>query len=80
MEITKNISVSVDITLEDAARAFCEMDGQEQAAFFDTVAAISSNWDSPASFQWADMEKHLTVKAASTLKELGQYSQPVKTI
>lgn len=43
MTITRTIEVN-DLTPDELAFAFCEMDGSQQAAFFSTVAKIAATW------------------------------------
>ena len=37
-------SVTIELTPQLTAQAFCEMDAQQQAEFFDEVAHISNRW------------------------------------
>lgn len=43
MTITRTIELD-DLTPEELAFAFCEMDGAEQALFLSTVAKIAATW------------------------------------
>ena len=63
----RTIKFETTLTIEEVAEAFCEMNSAEQAVFFNTVYAITSDWDSPFSYQID------SVASESVLDEGGRY-------
>lgn len=53
--ITRKVEVTVQMSAFDMGRAFAEMHSDEQAQFFNGVAAVSDDWPKPAAFQWQMM-------------------------
>ena len=51
--VVKELSIS--LTAADLARAFCEMDGDQQATFFAEVERVMQSWNNGAS---ASMQRH----------------------
>ena len=55
------------------AELFCDMYGDEQAAFFNEVQRLASEWLTP-NMQWRGMEKYLDPKAREMLKEMHDHT------
>lgn len=58
--------VDVELTPEVLARAFCDMNDEEQADFFIHAAAIAAKWSDPAQHQWMMVGIHLKTCECST--------------
>jgi len=69
------------LTPEELADAFCDMDSDQQAKFFNSIANITSSWDSKFYFQL----QHITIEdilsdgARKLMKLIGEYSKKQPT-
>ncbi len=72
----RTINFETALTIEEVAEAFCEMNSAEQAAFFNTVYAIASDWASPFSYQMDSVasESVLDEGGRSIMRQIGEYS------
>jgi hypothetical protein len=74
MSITRTIELD-DLTPEELAFAFCEMDGGQQAAFFSTVGKIAATWPGTGwCQQCCAMSEHFDKNATETCLKLGQWA------
>lgn len=60
------IELDAKLTTAQVAAAFCELNDDEQAQFFEEVAKIARAWDRPASLQWYALGRHMASCACST--------------
>lgn len=77
MIINQEVLVQVTVTPEKMGELFCEMDCEQQADFFNSIAHEVISWDDPFCFQIEGMigEKSLTDGARKIMSVLGEYSQ-----
>lgn len=72
----RTIEFETALTIEEVAEAFCEMDSTEQAAFFNTVYATTSDWAVPFCFQLQMItdDPVLDEGGRSIMRQIGEYS------
>lgn len=72
----RTIEFETELSVEEVAEAFCDMNSAEQAAFFNTVYAIASDWASPFCFQLQMIteEPVLDEDGRSIMRQIGEYS------
>ena len=77
MIINQEVLVQVKVTPEKLAELFCEMDSDEMAVFFNSVAYEAKSWDHHFCMQIEDLirEKHLNDEARQIMSTIGEYSQ-----
>lgn len=64
-----------DATPEELAILFCDMCGDEQAAFFDAVGAIAATWPGAGMCAQAyDIAKHLSIQGRSVIERLADHA------
>lgn len=77
--ITKivNVDVEVELTTEDLAILFCNLNSEEQAKFFNTIATEVAAWEHPFCFQlsYISSEPLLTKEAREVMEQIGEYSK-----
>lgn len=70
------LAMSLDITPEQVAEMFADMDSEEQARFFNHVAKVASKW--PASLgmqlQCVTEDDGLTMEGRRVMQGIGEYS------
>ena len=74
--INRNIEVKVKPTPSELAACFCEMDGDEQAAFFGKIGEIAEDWDKSLCFQMqaiSDSDEK-GIHATNVMAIIGEYS------
>ena len=78
--ITITHDVNINLTPQELASEFCEMDFDQQACFFNQIAKITIEWDKPFCFQLQNiMTSHvLTVDGRWVMEQIGIYSKPSK--
>jgi len=78
VEITRKIDINIVQTVNEIAKAFCEMDSMEQADFFNTVALIVSKWERPFCTQLQSItdEQMLTKEGRNVMEKIGEYATP----
>jgi hypothetical protein len=59
IEITRNVQATVRVSAFDLGRAFAGMASDEQAQFFNGVAAEVKTWVLPACIQWDGMRRDM---------------------
>jgi hypothetical protein len=77
-QITKQVTVTVDLTPLEVAQIFCDMDSHSQARFFNAIAEIvADTWKNPLEFQLADITGTgiLTKDGANVMRLIGEYSK-----
>ena len=74
--ITRQLDVSIKLTIEDIANGFCDMDAEHQADFFNVVAENIKKWDSAFVFQLQSVTvaENLTDDGRQVMREIGEYS------
>ena len=64
-----------DITPEELATIFCEMDGEQQARFFSTVGKIAATWPGAGwCVQSCAISEYLDKSATETILKLGEWA------
>jgi len=73
------LSGTHELTIYQVAEAFCNMDVDQMASFFEQIADITDCWHNASVFQWQylrdEIDKTGNKKALRILKELAEYSQ-----
>lgn len=64
------LCLMMDDMPSEIGRLFAEMGSDEQAQFWDAVAAATKRWDRAACFQWRDMADYLTPAARSLIDDM----------
>lgn len=75
-DISRNVNVTVSISAFDMGREFAAMHSEEQAQFFNGVAAVAAKFDRAACFQWQAMRDDLDglPDALSCFKGMAEYA------
>lgn len=60
------LEVSIRLTPQQVAQAFCELNDDDQAQVFIEIGEISKTWDAPPSMQWYAIGDHLRTCDCST--------------
>ena len=70
-------TLQIELSAEDVARAFCEMDSDEMTAFFNIVAIGITTWTGPfcMQMQYITDNEQLTAEARSIMRQIGDYSE-----
>ena len=64
-----------DITPEELATIFCEMDGEQQARFFSTVGKIAATWPGAGWCQQScAISEYIDKSATETIMKLGEWA------
>ena len=63
-----------EVTPEIVAALFAEMNSGEQAAFFNHVAEVSSNWGMSMQLQYITDEDGLNLSGRRVMQSIGEYS------
>jgi hypothetical protein len=76
--IKRNINAEIELTPNELAFEFCEMNADEQADFFNLIALLSASWDAPFCFQSQSItdSKKLTTEGRAIMASIGEYSEP----
>ncbi len=78
MKITKTISAEFVLSMKDLARAFCDLDQNEMAEFFNEVDKdVQERWVAPFEFQLEGLRtaENLSNGGREIMRKLGEYSQ-----
>jgi hypothetical protein len=72
----KVITTSIGLTPELLAEGFCSLRSDEQAEFFNHIAALASEWEAPLGFQLQAItdEDGLTLAGRRVMQGIGEYS------
>lgn len=76
MTLVRTFEVGVDdITPDELAALFSEMDGEQQARFFSRLGAIASTWPGAGwCQQCCSISEHLDKTATETILKLGEWA------
>ena len=74
--IVRRIEVAIQPTPLEIALAWCSMDADEQAEFFECVAKISKTWKSPLcmQLQYVQDSPKLTAEGSTVMRQIGSYA------
>ncbi len=77
MVVKKTIDLELDVTPEDVAKLFCDMDEVDQAKFFNEVSIITEdeNWCLPMQLQFIIDSPVLTRGGRSVMELIGEYGR-----
>ena len=75
--IERKITVTVDVTPQEAAFEFCNWDDEQQATFFNEIAELTAKWDKPFCFQLQNITdcELLSEGGRDVMESIGQYGQ-----
>lgn len=75
-KITRRPKVELELSPYDVAKLFCDMDGDDQARFFNHVKEISDEWkyEFVMQLQYVTDSKELTNDGRSIMSQIGEYS------
>lgn len=67
----------IQLTPEELASEFCELDCDQQARFFNFIASITSKWKNPLCFQLHNimLSEDLTLEGRWVMEQIGIYSR-----
>ena len=76
MQFVKTTAISFELTPSDLAEAWCGMNSDEQAEFFNTVARLGKDWGGilPAQLQYLSENPLLNSDGRSAMRMIGDYS------
>ena len=68
--------IKIDPTVSEIAQAFCDMDADEQANFFNIINEITSKWKRPFCIQLQSVtdSKFLSTAGRNVMEQIGMYS------
>lgn len=76
-KLSKPVMVEWELTPQQLAKFFCQMDGEEQAEFFNAIGEEVQSWEMPLCFQLqgiVDTGK-LNGGGISVMREIGEYAE-----
>lgn len=75
--IQRNVRVGIEVTPDELAVEFANMDDSQQATFFNVLAILVSTWDRPFCFQLQSVTDNpaLTEEGRSIMKQIGEYAE-----
>jgi len=75
-DISRNVNVTVNLSAFDMGQEFARMYSEEQAMFFQGIAAETRNWVVPSVFQWDMMRRDLDKlpDGLRVFKDMGEYA------
>ena len=75
--IQRKIMVDVTLSPDEMAFEFANMCDEQQAMFFNELAAITAKWERPLCFQLQCIINHpaLTKEGRSIMQEIGEYGE-----
>ena len=76
-EIYRTIEIEIKPSPEELAEVFTNMDGDEQARFFNAIHGFTENWEKPFDMQLAYItaSKELTLRGQRTMELIGEYGK-----
>ena len=76
MQFVKTTAISFELTPSDLAEAWCGMNSDEQAEFFNTLAVLAHDWNAPleAQLQYLNDNPTLNDAGRSAMRLIGDYS------
>jgi len=77
--ITREFTEQFEITPEELANEFCEMDGSQQAIFFNSIYELSKLWKRSFPFQMQAIldSEVLNPNGEWIMKTIGNYSKAI---
>lgn len=75
--LNKTFNFPVNISPQEAAKVFCNMNDEEQAVFFNSIAEIvEKEWKNPLGFQLTDIPLRgiLNKGGANVMRTIGRYA------
>ena len=74
MSVTRTITID-DIAPEELARVFLRYDGEQQAAFFNSMKAVTDTWPGAGwCSQCLCVSEHLDASGIETILKLGEWA------
>lgn len=75
--INRNANVAIKLFPYELASEFCEMDGAEQAEFFNEISRLVKDWESPFCMQLQNVSDSevLTREGRYIMKQIGDYAE-----
>jgi hypothetical protein len=75
--IERDVSLKIAVTPYDIAKAFCNMNADEQAEFFNYIEHFTHQWKNPFCFQLQNIQdsNKLTAGGKDIMYLIGQYSK-----
>lgn len=82
MKFTKTMTVDFELTPPDLAEAWCGMNSDEKAEFFNTLAVLAHDWNAPlqAQLQYLSDNPLLNDAGRSAMYLIGEYSSKAPTL
>ena len=79
--IFRTIDIDITPTIVEFAEHFCEMDADEQADFFSTVAELSHTWKAPVELQLNNVSTSLSLSpdGRRLMEKIGVYAEMEET-
>ena len=77
--IERDIKVPVELTPDELAFEFCNMNDEGQAMFFNCIAEITAQWDRPFCFQLQYLIDHpkLLDCGRRVMEQIGEYGKEI---
>lgn len=75
-KITKDLELELNLDYGEIAELFCELNEEEQACFFNTLAELTEEWEHPFCMQLQHITdcKILTPEGRAIMKQIGDYA------
>lgn len=76
IQLIRHEKIVFDVSPEEVAKMFCEMDSEDQAKFFNAIAKEVKSWKYDFVFQLQHIsdESCLTPEARTVMREIGEYA------
>ena len=76
VRVKRNIEVNIKPTIQELAEAFCELEADGMAVFFDLVGKYSGKWDESLSvqMQFVSGSGCKNARATRVMKKIGEYA------
>lgn len=71
MRLKQNLKVEIELTPEILAKAFWEMNAQDQALFFEELTTIATTWD--FIIQMCNMNDYASDASKFLMKQIAEY-------
>lgn len=75
-----NGKVYVEARAEILAKAVADLDSEKQAAFLDSLAALSAAWSRSRRIQWSYVAEKLSQRARGMIEEWSEYFLADQTV
>jgi len=82
MQFVKTTAITFELTPSDLAEAWCGMNADEQAEFFNTLAVLARDWNAPLvmQLQYLQDSPKLNDDGREAMRLIGEYSSKAPTI